>query len=81
MRRLLGFTLAAVFSTSLFAMHCPMDMAKIDEQLQNNPPEDAATLAQVKDLRAQGEELHNAGKHAEAVEVLGQALDLLGSNP
>ncbi|MBE7377142.1 hypothetical protein [Pseudomonas lopnurensis] len=81
MRRLLGFTLAIAFSTSLFAMHCPMDMAKIDEQLQNNPPEDAATLERVKELRAQGEELHNAGKHAESVEALGEALDLLSANP
>ncbi len=79
MRRLLGFTLAIAFSASVFAMHCPMDMAKIDEQLQNNPPEDAATLERVKELRAQGEELHNAGKHSESVEVLGQALDLLGA--
>lgn len=39
MRRLTAFTLAVLFSTPLLAMHCPMDMAKIDEQLETNPPQ------------------------------------------
>ena len=62
MRRLTAFTLAVLFSTPLLAMHCPMDMAKIDEQLETNPPKDAATLQQVRELRAEGEQLHQAGK-------------------
>jgi hypothetical protein len=53
-------------------------MAKIDEQLAANPPSDAATLERVKQLRAEGEQLHNAGDHAQSVKVLGEALDLLG---
>lgn len=78
MRRLSAFVLVALFSPPLLAMHCPMDMARIDEQLRTNPPADAATLDQVRELRAQGEQLHQQGKHAESVKVLGQALELLG---
>lgn len=78
MRRLISFTVAALFSAPLWAMHCPMDMAKIDEQLAANPPSDATTLERVKQLRAEGEQLHNAGDHVQSVKVLGEALDLLG---
>ena len=61
MRRLFAFFAAALISTPLWAMHCPADMAKIDEILKTSPPSDPATLAQVKKLRAEGEELHKAG--------------------
>ena len=77
MRRLMMFVAAAVISTPLFAMHCPADMAKIDAQLKSNPPSDPAVLQNVQSLREQGEELHEAGNHAESVEVLGRALKLL----
>jgi len=55
-----------------------MDMAKIDEQLKTNPPSDPAILTRVKELRAEGEELHNAGDHEQSLEVLGEAQELLG---
>lgn len=77
MRRIFVFLAAAVISTPLFAMHCPADMAKIDERLESNPPTDAAVLEQVQSLRAEGQQLHEAGKHAESVEALGQAQALL----
>ncbi len=77
MRRL-TLTLAAVLiSTSAWAMHCPQDMARIDAQLSSNPPSDPAVLAQVQKLRAEGETLHNAGKHEESIQVLEQAQSLL----
>ena len=81
MRRLSAFAFAILFSSPLLAMHCPMDMAKIDELLKTNPPKDAATLQQVRELRAEGEQLHQAGKHADSVRVLGRALYLLGQKP
>jgi hypothetical protein len=68
---------AALFSTSLWAMHCPADMAKIDALLQSDPPSDATVLAQVQQLRAEGETLHKAGDHSQSVKVLGEALQLL----
>lgn len=80
MRRLFAFFAAALISTPLWAMHCPADMAKIDEILKTSPPSDPATLAQVKKLRAEGEELHKAGNHAQSVQVLGEALNLLGAS-
>lgn len=77
MHRLAAFLTAALLSTSLWAMHCPADMAKIDELLKSIPPADAAVLAQVQQLRAEGETLHKAGDHGQSVKVLGEALQLL----
>lgn len=77
MRRLVTFLATALLSTSLWAMHCPADMAKIDGQLKTNPPSDATVLAQVQQLRAEGEALHKVGNHGESVKVLGEALQLL----
>ncbi len=77
MRRLAAFLTTALLSTSLWAMHCPADMAKIDAMLSSNPPSDAAVLAQVQKLRAEGEELHKSGNHSKSVEVLGKAQQLL----
>ncbi|MDP2245482.1 hypothetical protein [Pseudomonas sp.] len=77
MRRLAVFLTSILLSTSLWAMHCPADMAKIDAMLQSNPPSDATVLAQVQKLRAEGEELHTAGNHSASVKVLGEALQLL----
>ena len=80
MRRLTVFLAAALLSVPLWAAQCPADMAKIDAMLQSNPPSDPAVLAQVQQLRAEGEELHESGSHAKSVEVLGEALKLLESN-
>jgi hypothetical protein len=79
MRRILLSVAAAIVSMPLWAMHCPMDMAKIDEQLKTNPPSDPAILTRVKELRAEGEKLHQAGDHEQSMEVLGEAQELLGS--
>lgn len=79
MRRIMLLLAAAVVSTPLWAMHCPMDMAKIDKQLETNPPSDPATLEKVKELRAEGEQLHKAGDHTQSLQVLEQAQALLDS--
>ena len=63
---------------SAFAMHCPMDMKKIDEALAKKPSLSADKLAEVKKLRAEGEKLHNSGKHQESVDTLGKAMAILG---
>lgn len=77
MRRLTLLLASLLLSTPLWAMHCPADMAKIDEILKNDPPSDQKVLVEVRKLRAEGEALHKAGKHEESVKVLGQALQLL----
>ncbi|HXG29159.1 MAG TPA: hypothetical protein VNJ47_09995 [Nevskiales bacterium] len=65
-------------STPAWAFHCPADMKKIDAALQSNPPKDAQQLAEVTKLRAEGETLHNAGKHQESVDTLAKAMKILG---
>jgi hypothetical protein len=53
-------------------------MAKIDKALAANPKLSESDLAKVKQLRAQGEELHKAGKHQESLDTLAQAEKMLG---
>jgi hypothetical protein len=60
------------------ASSCPSHMRKIDEALAKNPSLSAAQMAEVKTLRAQGEELHKSGKHAESEAALGKAETILG---
>lgn len=73
--------LAAVLaagSTAAWANHCPMDMRQIDAALAQQPALTAEQLAQVQRHRAEGEALHNAGKHAESIVELAKAKALLG---
>ena len=77
MRRTCLLIASLLISTGLWAMHCPQDMARIDAMLAENPPVSAEQLAEVRRLRAEGELLHKSGQHAESVQVLKQALDLL----
>ncbi|WP_374326110.1 hypothetical protein [Aquipseudomonas alcaligenes] len=77
MRRTALLLAAALLSTPVFAMHCPQEMAKIDALLQSDPPADAEVLTEVQRLRAEGEQLHKGGNHAESVKVLEEALNLL----
>ena len=61
-----------------FAMHCPADMKKIDEALAKSPKLSAEQMAEVKKLRAEGEELHKANKHQQSVDTLAKAMKILG---
>jgi hypothetical protein len=75
-----AFAIAAVFalmSGTAFARHCPADMAKIDAALAAKPKLSDAELSEVKKLRAEGEALHNNGKHLESEEALAKALLIL----
>jgi len=76
--RHLAFALIFAFSGAAFANHCPMDMKKIDEAMSKNPNLPADKLAEVKQLRAEGEALHKAGNHGASVEKLGKAMSILG---
>lgn len=68
---------AILLSTSAFARHCPADMKKIDEALAKNPTLTAEQMTEVKKLRAEGEELHKAGKHPESEATLAKAMKIL----
>ncbi len=74
-----SFVAAAMFafSSAALAFHCPVDMKKIDEALAKKPKLTDAQMADVKKMRADGEKLHTAGKHQEAVDSLGKAMKIL----
>jgi len=70
-----GLLLAAA---NALAFHCPADMKQIDAALAKNPKLSAQQMSEVKQLRADGEALHNAGKHQESIDTLTKAKKILG---
>lgn len=79
--RLHSLVLAAalvLFAAPALAYHCPIDMAKIDEALAQNPNLGEEELADVKKYRTLGEKQHNAGDHGASVATLKKAMDILG---
>ena len=78
MRKIFILLSTLLISTSALAFHCPADMKKIDAALAANPQLSSEQMTEVKSLRAQGEELHKAGKHGESVETLAKAMQILG---
>ena len=72
-------TLALLLATSVaFAFQCPADMRQIDAALAQNPQLSEEQLAEVRELREEGEALHNAGQHQESVDALAKAKEILG---
>ena len=80
---LIALTLA--LPGSAFAHNCPNLISEIDAILDGKPDLDEETIVDednrknVRQMRDEGEALHNSGKHGESVEVLQRALDLLKS--
>ena len=72
------FTLfLALATSSAFAFHCPADMKAIDAKLATGVKLADADMAKVKQLRADGETAHKAGKHDESVKLLAEAMKIL----
>jgi hypothetical protein len=69
--------LASVASLAL-AHNCPNEMKAIDAKLATNPKLSDADMAKVKQLRADGEASHKAGKHDDSMKSLGEAKKILG---
>ncbi len=69
---------AATLSTSAFAFHCPLDMAKIDAALAANPSLSSTQIEDIKKLRQHGEKQHKAGDHHGSVDTLAKAMKALG---
>lgn len=64
-------------ATPALAHQCPALMAEIDAALETT--EVAGTdLERVQALRQEGEDLHNAGAHADSEAALNEALEILG---
>ncbi len=76
-KTILAAVMTVFAAAPAFAFHCPADMATIDAALENTSLTGDA-LSEVKAWRAQGEEEHGAGDHAESVATLAKALAALG---
>ena len=75
----IGIAIAlATMSLTAYAGSCPMDMKAIDTALTSNTKLTAEQTTQVKKLRAEGEAAHKSGNHAESMQKLGQAKQILG---
>ena len=71
----LSIALALAASTA-FAHNCPNEWKAIDAALPKAQL-DAKQMAEVKKLRAEGEQLHKDGKHSESMATLGKAKKIL----
>ena len=74
---LLACALALAAGTA-FAHNCPNAMKAIDAKLATHPKLSDADAAKVKQLRADGEAAHKAGKHDDSMKSLGEAKKILG---
>jgi len=78
MKKTLILLSLAAASGLAFAHNCPNEMKAIDAKLATSPKLADADLAKVKQLRADGEAAHKAGKHDDSMKMLGDAKKLLG---
>ena len=78
MKKLLIASTLASAAGLVFAFNCPNEMKAIDAKLASNPQLSAADATKVKQLRADGETAHKAGKHDDSMKALGEAKKILG---
>ncbi|WP_157017796.1 hypothetical protein [Mesorhizobium xinjiangense] len=78
MRRIVLTALAILFVPAVaLANSCPSVMAEIDSAMATASLSEA-DMTRVQELRAQGEEQHNAGDHDASLATLGEAKGILG---
>ena len=78
MKSALVATVLAFAAGAALAHNCPNEMKAIDAKLATSPKLADADAAKVKQLRADGEAAHKAGKHDDSMKALGEAKKLLG---
>ncbi|HSW25177.1 MAG TPA: hypothetical protein VLJ62_20620 [Burkholderiaceae bacterium] len=78
MKKLLIAATLASAAGLVLAFNCPNEMKAIDAKLASNPQLSAADATKVKQLRADGETAHKAGKHDDSMKALGEAKKILG---
>ena len=78
MKRIALTVAALAFASMAWAHNCPNEMKAIDAKLATSPKLSDADMAKVKQLRADGETQHKAGKHNESMAALGKAKGILG---
>ena len=71
------FAALLLASNVALAHNCPNEMKVIDAALPGSKIP-AAQLDEVKKLRAEGEKLHQVGKHSDSMSALGKAKKALG---
>ena len=79
-RKLFAVLVLAALSGAAFASSCPLFMGDIDAALKDPAKVEGLSedeLAEVKQLRAEGEEAHDAGDHAKSMEALTRAKEIL----
>ena len=79
MKRILLPLMLALATGAAFAHNCPNEIKAIDAKLAAYPQLSEAEAAKVKQLRAEGEAAHKAGKHDDAMKALGEAKKILSS--
>jgi hypothetical protein len=77
MKAMIAAAALALSSSLAFAGNCPVQMKAIDAALPKAKLTDKQR-AEVRKLRAEGEQLHKAGKHSESTATLGRAKKILG---
>lgn len=78
MKKTVLASVLALAAGTAFAHNCPNEMKAIDAKLATNPKLADADAAKVKQLRADGEAAHKAGKHDDSMKALGEAKRILG---
>jgi hypothetical protein len=77
MKAIALFAALILAASPALAGRCPTDMKAIDAALPKAKLDDKQA-AEVKKLRAEGEQLHKAGKHSESEAALAKAKKILG---
>ncbi len=77
MKRIILLTALALLSSAAMAGTCPKLWKEIDAALPAAKLS-AAQMSEVKKLRADGEDLHKAGKHSDSESSLKKAKGILG---
>lgn len=77
MKKTLLFAALALSSSMAMAGSCPKLWKQVDAALPSAKLS-ASQMTEVKKLRADGEALHNAGKHSESEAALKKAKQILG---
>ena len=78
MKRIALTVTALAFASMAWAHNCPNEMKAIDAKMASGPKLSDADMAKVKQLRADGEAQHKAGKHDDSMKSLGDAKKILG---
>jgi hypothetical protein len=76
MKRIALASVLAFAASTALAHNCPNEWKAIDAALPKAKL-DSKQMAEVKKLRAEGEQLHKAGKHSESMATLGKAKKIL----